>query len=291
MVGSVQTIRLIQGAWDSTFAEIVSSAQQRLVLCAPYVSRDGASAIAGARAGKTDIGSRSLMLTDLSPRAVCAGATDPSAVASIEATLKGSKVVHLPRLHAKVYVADGRTAAVTSGNLTSGGLGRNYEYGVVVSDAALATSIETDILEYAALGAEMDAASLARYCEAAIDARTAYAQLVASASRAVQRRLASALHVADDALISARLAGGAMHTVFARTIAFLLRRQGPLTTQQLHPLVQQLHPDLCDDSVDRVIDGKHFGKKWKHAVRTAQQQLKKTGAIALVDGRWNLVTG
>jgi hypothetical protein len=80
-----------------------------------------------------------------------------------------------------------------------------------------------------------------------------------------------------------------LHTVFARTIAFLLRRQGPLTTQQLHPLVQQLHPDLCDDRVDRVIDGKRFGKKWKHAVRTAQQQLKKAGAVALVDGYWRLV--
>jgi phosphatidylserine/phosphatidylglycerophosphate/cardiolipin synthase-like enzyme len=220
---------------------------------------------------------------------VCAGATDPSAVASLEATLKGSKVVHLPRLHAKVYAADGRTAVVTSGNLTAGGLGRNYEYGVVISDAMLARSIETDILEYAALGAEIDTTTLAKYCEAAIDARVAYEQQVTSASRAVQRRLASALHVADDTLIRARLAGGAMHSVFSRTISFLLRRQGPLTTQQLHPLVQQLHPDLCDDVVDRVIDGKRFGKKWKHAVRTAQQQLKKAGLIALVDGRWHLV--
>ncbi len=286
MVASVQTIRLIPGAWDSTFFETISSAEQRLVLCAPYISHDGAGAVARARAGKIDIGACSLVLTDLSARAVCTGATDPSAVASIGATLKGAKIVHLPRLHAKVYVSDSRTAVVTSGNLTAGGLGRNYEYGVLVSDAALSASIETDILEYATLGADMDAVALARYCEAAIDARTAYTQQVASASRAVQKKLALAMRVADDSLIRARLAGGAMHTVFARTIAFLLRREGPLTTRQLHPLVQQLHPDLCDDSVDRVIDGKHFGKKWKHAVRTAQQQLKKAGAIAVVDGRW-----
>lgn len=289
MPATVQAIRLIAGAWDSTFAELVSSAKHRLVLCAPYVSPDGAEAIARARADKSEIGTRSLTLTDLSPLAVCAGATDPSAVANIRATLKGSRVVHLPRLHAKVYVADGCRAVVTSGNLTSGGLGRNYEYGVLVSDDALATNIESDVLEYAALGAEMDTTMLATYCEAAIDARKAYAQQVALASRAVQRRLTSALHAADDALIRARLAGGAMHTVFARTITFLLRRQGPLTTRQLHPLVQRLHPDLCDDDVDRVIDGQHFGKKWKHAVRTAQQQLKKAGAVVLVDDRWHLV--
>jgi hypothetical protein len=54
-----------------------------------------------------------------------------------------------------------------------------------------------------------------------------------------------------------------------------------MPTAELHPLIQRIHPDLCDDSVDRVIDGKHFGKKWKHAVRTAQQHLKKIGKVEL----------
>lgn len=80
-----------------------------------------------------------------------------------------------------------------------------------------------------------------------------------------------------------------MHTVFAKTIEYLLRRHGALSTVQMHPLIQRLHPDLCDDSVDRVIDGKHYGKKWKHAVRTAQQQLKKTETISLSDGLWTLL--
>lgn len=80
-----------------------------------------------------------------------------------------------------------------------------------------------------------------------------------------------------------------MHTVFGRTILYLLARYGPRTTIQLHPLVQAIHPDLCDDSVDRVIDGKRFGKKWKHAVRTAQQDLKKKGLVRLAEGRWMLV--
>jgi hypothetical protein len=56
----------------------------------------------------------------------------------------------------------------------------------------------------------------------------------------------------------------------------------------MNPMIQRIHADLCDDSIDRVIDGEHFGKKWKHAVRTAQQQLKKRGEIHLRDGRWHL---
>lgn len=80
-----------------------------------------------------------------------------------------------------------------------------------------------------------------------------------------------------------------MHAVFVKTIMFLLEKHGPLSTEQLHPLIEQIHPDLCDNTVDRVIDGKSFGKKWKHAVRTAQQHLKKQQLIALVGDKWQLV--
>jgi hypothetical protein len=51
---------------------------------------------------------------------------------------------------------------------------------------------------------------------------------------------------------------------------------------------QEIHPDLCDDDVDRVIHGVRFGRKWKHAVRTAQQQLKRNRSIELQDGQWAL---
>ena len=80
-----------------------------------------------------------------------------------------------------------------------------------------------------------------------------------------------------------------MHTVFARTIEYLLRRNSPMSTASLHPQIAQIHPDLCDDSIDRVIDGRSYGKKWKHAVRTAQQQLKGRGAINYDGGLWRIV--
>lgn len=58
---------------------------------------------------------------------------------------------------------------------------------------------------------------------------------------------------------------------------------------ELHPLIQRLQPDLCDDSIDRVIEGVHFGKKWKHHVRSAQQFLKRQGRIRYDGARWHLV--
>jgi len=82
-----------------------------------------------------------------------------------------------------------------------------------------------------------------------------------------------------------------MHTIFATTICYLLEKHGPLTTRQLHPQIADLHPDLCDDSIDRIIDGKRFGKKWNHAVQTAQQHLKKPRKVEIIGGRWHARIG
>jgi len=61
-----------------------------------------------------------------------------------------------------------------------------------------------------------------------------------------------------------------------------------MTTPEIHDRVKSIHPDLCDDSIDRVIAGQHFGKKWKDAVRTAQGHLKEARRIELIGGRWRL---
>lgn len=40
-----------------------------------------------------------------------------------------------------------------------------------------------------------------------------------------------------------------------------------------------MHPDVCDDAVDRVIKGRLYGKSWIRDVRNAQQHLKSKGKI------------
>ena len=53
--------------------------------------------------------------------------------------------------YAKVYVADDKLAVVTSANMTDGGLMRNFEYGVKITDTSLVSTIKRDVTEYAAL--------------------------------------------------------------------------------------------------------------------------------------------
>ena len=57
-----------------------------------------------------------------------------------------------------------------------------------------------------------------------------------------------------------RLRGESTNATFAKTILYLLRRRGPMATEELHPHIQRIHPDLCDDSVDRVVAGENYGK-------------------------------
>lgn len=280
---------VLVGAWQRTFENVLASASQRLTLCTPYITEHGTDVVRKVR-NKTDgSGLSVLVLTDLSPLAICAGATDPASVAVLRALFPASRSVHLPRLHAKVYTADRARAIVTSGNLTYGGLVCNHECGLLVDDPVAAAQIDDEVTAYAGLGADVNDATLNEMCNLAIDARAAYKAQTASASRESTRRLRAVLKSASDTLVRARLAEGPVHTVFAKTIEFLLRRHGPLSTEAMHPMIQQMHPDLCDDTLDRVIDGKRFGKKWKHAARTAQQQLKKRGTIALINGAWTLV--
>lgn len=87
-------------------------------------------------------------------------------------------------------------------------------------------------------------------------------------------------------LLKAQAKGKTTHGIFCDTVLYILSKHGALTTTELHPLIQQINPDLCDDSIDRVIDGVHFGKKWKHYVRNAQQSLKRQSLIDFDGTRW-----
>ena len=81
--------------------------------------------------------------------------------------------------------------------------------------------------------------------------------------------------------------GESTNSIFARTILYLLRGN-PMTTQDINERIRGIHPDLCNDGVDRVINGVRFGKKWKHSVRNAQQFLKRGGQVELVEGYWRV---
>lgn len=277
--------------WEHRFIEVIRSANSDLLLCSPYISRYGCDVVLAHVSAECRQSGCVTFITDLSPEAICQGSTEPEAIRSVAHQVPRLRVRHLPRLHAKVYVGDSTMAIITSGNLTAGGLRQNYEYGIQLSEPPGVARIREDVTTYANLGAQVENDQLAQYCEIARDVRLTYEKARRSITAHVRRRFQAVVRRAEDELVRLRLAGGAMHTVFAQTILYLLRKLGPLTTVQLHSRIEAVHPDLCDNTVDRIIDGKRFGKKWKHAVRTAQQQLKKRGLIDLKKDRWYATSG
>ena len=282
------TTRTLAAGWRRDFERLVASVRSSLCISSPYVTDYGVQVLLANLDEAVRETVTLTLLTDLSPLNIAQGATDPQAIWSLSRSIRGLRVCHLPRVHAKVFVQDAESAIVTSGNLTAGGLAINFEYGVLISDRKMATEIEADIQQYSALGANISKAAIEQYRTNSARLQQLYAEQQSHLQQSSPDLQVALAEAADD-LIRLRLDGGGMHTVFAATISYLLTRYGPLSTQELHVHIADLHPDLCDDSVDRVIEGKRFGKKWKHAVRTAQQHLKKQQKIVLLDGVWRLV--
>ncbi len=279
---------VLQRNWKSHLAELLHNARTEILISSPYITRLGTDFISENVSSSVCVNGSPNILTDLSPLNICQGSIDPAALRSLVSEMPNTLMWHLPRLHAKVYIADRNRAIVTSGNLTAGGLALNYEYGMETSHTPTVQLIHHDITAYANLGANITNEQLATYCEIADQVRIAFRKQQTSVTRSIRQEFARALRGAEDELVRLRLIGGAVHTVFAKTILYLLSRHGPMATERLNSMVEMIHPDLCDNTIDRVIDGKRFGKKWKHAVRTAQQNLKKRGLITLGGGRWTV---
>lgn len=284
---SNQPIERLGRGWEVHLGRLLGAAGRSLTVSSAYVTATGVDFLLKHAAADVLEQGQLTVLTDLSPENAAQGSTDPEALARLYDHAAALRLVHLPRLHAKVYVADDQQAIVTSGNLTAGGLRLNYEYGLHLLDPRLAADVRRDVLDIAALGASLAPADLSEYCTYARDAKEALAQT--KAPTRAQERFREAVRQAKDVLVRGYTSGEPIHTVFERTVLYVLRREGPMTTSELHEHVRAIHPDLCDNE-DRIIGGENFGRKWKHAVRTAQQHLKRRGEIKRGDNRqWQSV--
>jgi hypothetical protein len=281
-------MEFLRSPWAEHFDFLIKQVRSSLVISSPYIGREPCSRILAIKSSSEAANQLSiLLLTDLSRNTLLSGATDVSAICDLINAFRHMEIRFLPSIHAKVYVADDKVAIITSANMTKGGLLNNFEYGVKVDDGYLVRRIKLDITEYAALGTIIDQSKLEFLSQISSDLNLIRAEAERSLKSRLRTELEHRLKSFDEEIIRTRAAGRAPHAIFADAILYLLARK-PMSTAELHPLIQAIHPDLCDNSIDRVIDGKHFGKKWKHAVRTAQQHLKKTGYIELKEGVWYL---
>ena len=220
---------------------------------------------------------------------------DSAALSWLCEQIPQTTVRHLRYLHAKAYVADNHTAIVTSANLTSGGLWRNYELGVSITDSQEVRELSDDLREYGEFGVlvpmdalvELDALArrARRYKEASDDTGDSISEYDKAIDE-ISERLAELRTNTEEFAVNPKASTNAK---FADAVRYILKRNGPLPTAKINLLVQELMPEWCDDNVDRVIRGVSFGRKWKHQVRNAQVQLRREGVIVREGKVWRLV--
>ena len=279
-------IQLLPSPWEEVYRELVNKAEQDLLLCAPFVQAEPlviAKELLGLKTNAPVVH----LITNLAPGNLLSGVTNLPAIMDFCGVGDEVRVSSLPSLHAKVYVADTSLAVVTSGNLTPAGLRYNREYGVRLSDPLLVADVRRDVMTYRCFASRVSYDQLSHIETAlaeTLDAQTAAGRSRRSREESVLREKLSELQAIS---LRTRAAGRSAQAIYSEALLHLLL-SGPLATSVLQPRVQAVHPDLCDDSIDRVIDGQHFGKRWKHAVRSAQQSLKRNGLIIHRNEKWEL---
>ena len=291
-------MRSIKSPWGATFDRFVGSIQESAIIAAPYITRQPVERFANKlRSRRKSV--RVDLLTNLNADSLIDGSLDIGALAWLCEQIPGTTVRHLRYLHAKAYVADDHTAIVTSSNLTNGGLFRNHELGVAITDPIGVRDIAEHLREYGNLGVLVPADALTEFDAMTQQAQSSKAPVASSTSNDAVAAHDAIRNDMNERLVELRTTGEAftanpktsITAQFCDAIRYVLRQNGPMSTRDMNPLIQNLLPELCDDEVDRIINGITFGRKWKYQVRNAQVQLRRDGSIVQEGSRnspWRL---
>ena len=280
-------MQTILSPWAETFDSFARSIRNRAIIVAPFITGQPLQRLASL------LDANSLpqisLLTNLKEESLLQGSVDSQAIAQFCREIPTVTIRHLPGLHAKAYVADEHTAIITSGNFTDGSLYRNYEYGIRIDNADMVRKIANDLQEYSNLGAAVSFDEIGHIAKIAETLKNKYAETLNSVHPDIKQEFERELELTRESILQLRgKPGETTNSIFMQTILYLLRN-GPMATGELHSHIQNIHPDICDDSVDRVINGIHHGKRWKHLVRAAQKHLKDRGAVELSGRKWRLI--
>lgn len=108
------------------FADFAEGVQEKCLLCSPYISVDPVHRLVETLKQKrlADV-VQVQVITDISPLNILGGSTDLNALRLLTDSIRTVDLVYLPRVHAKVFICDDRSALLGSANFTIGGASRN----------------------------------------------------------------------------------------------------------------------------------------------------------------------
>ncbi|MBI1810795.1 MAG: phosphatidylserine/phosphatidylglycerophosphate/cardiolipin synthase family protein, partial [Nitrospirae bacterium] len=134
----MENIRILKSPWRSDFIRLIKESRKSIQLASPYIKKSVSSLIVEHANSSVNID----YLNSFKLSNFYRGASDLEALEILHKRDATIKSYH--QLHAKVFIFDKRKSVVTSGNLTSGGLLNNYEYGLLINDEELTAKIAED---------------------------------------------------------------------------------------------------------------------------------------------------
>jgi len=131
-------LRVLTNPLRPGFIEHCSKANSSISLCAPFVKKDVIDEIISVKRETASIS----LITKISLESFHRKASDFEALHTI---LSNNGDVHnVSNLHAKIFIFDNSVCYISSANLTSSGLERNYEYGIYSDDEIFVNSVVHD---------------------------------------------------------------------------------------------------------------------------------------------------
>ncbi|MFY8000306.1 MAG: phospholipase D-like domain-containing protein [Candidatus Kapaibacteriota bacterium] len=131
-------MRILTTPWKADFLDLVHQSKKSIKITSPFVKNDICSEMISAKVSSSKIE----LITSFKLMNIHSGSLDISALESI---IDNNGVVRsVPKLHSKVYIFDDVKAIITSGNLTHGGMLKNFEYGIYLDEPLIIKDIVQD---------------------------------------------------------------------------------------------------------------------------------------------------
>jgi hypothetical protein len=131
-------MEILKTPWKDDLLQLVADSKESIKITSPFVKTDICSEIFSSKQSNSSFE----LITSFKLANIHNGSLDLAALNLI--LDKNGIVKNHSRLHAKIYIFDDRKAIITSGNLTFGGLVKNFEYGILVDDKKMVNQISDD---------------------------------------------------------------------------------------------------------------------------------------------------
>jgi HKD family nuclease len=131
-------VKILSDAIYDDFMKSVEEAKENIMLCAPFIKNDIIEDIYTYKKSAANI----TVITNVKLMSFYRKALDCKGLSKV--LEERGDVFNYPMLHAKFYIFDNRKLIITSANLTTSGLRRNKEYGILTDDISLISTAIND---------------------------------------------------------------------------------------------------------------------------------------------------